>query len=505
MINELGTTIAVELKENLELSLAQYQLTSWGYPYKCSSSNKTLQRFDLPILSSQTLDFEITERSSVGTEAQTLSLQGGGDDKSFSSWFQFALEIRDFIRLTLKREKSEIDPLLLPVLELSWLDFFRFTEELRNKKTPPIEPIVDISKSAWPTIESLFRNPRKVLRRERELVGLERLSEIDEGCIRWMVRQSGRNLAERAGAKQKLMGVVRKDDFDTLENRVVNELGYRIDRHSRRYLNDFKQYAGSDRYDAVAKFGGVVRQGHSTSLVRNASTIHVVPKPNFVLQFDPAYSKAWHWYIKLVRQEEQLELASKWRVRLWRDLVFLTLNNVLFESKNFETKHSFKVKFFQEHVNGQFLLNDYSPVFWDKNNDYIAQVIPAHYPGNYQTIVGNELGEIFGLTGASFALVFWKIGVKKPIYIRLIITQPRPKDSWIFANYNQDVYRQSINCLSKKIQSSVSILYPSNSESPQPIKTEEGLIDAIEIPSRNHDWQKEHFAQLGKLLAPDFL
>lgn len=505
MRSELGTTIATEQKEKLEITLAQYQLSEWGYPYRCSLSGKTLQRFDLPILSPDSSDLGIIKRSDAGADFKTLTLPGGGNDSNYSSWFQFALEIRDYVRLKLKRERLELDPLLLPTLEISWLEFFTFAEKLREKKDPPIEPIVDIARSAWPTLETLFRQPRKVLRRERELVGLDRLNEIDEGCIRWMVRQSGRNLAERAGAKQKLMGVVRKDDFDTLENRVVNQLALRIDQQSRRYLNNFKAFAATERYGAVSKFGAIVRQGHKISHVKKTSSLHGVPKPNFVLQFDPSYNKAWHWFIQLVRQEEMLDQASKWRSRLWRDMVFLTLNNVLFESENFETKPSFKMSLFQEHRNGQFILNDHSPLFWDRKTDYLAQVIPAHFPSNYQSIIGDEFGETFGATGASFALVFWKTGVRKPLHVKFIITEPRPRNCWDEISYPQDDEGYSNALLGERIDASVCVLSPSSDECAEPFIISDEPIDSIEIPSKNHDWQKAHFLKLGKLLAPKFL
>ena len=323
---ELGTTFTLEPRSADEaVRLAQYELPSLGHSFKCLQTNKTLQRFDLPTLDGDTSNHNIT--SFNGKLGFVSLLKSDGND-FYKDWFQLTLELIEEARNLSGIKFKGIDPLVLPSIELSWQEAFRKVDQLRKQLEPPIQPVVDIAKNAWPTLQHLLKSPRRVLKRERELVGLERLSEIDEGCIRWMVRQSGRTLAERAGSTQKLLGVVRKDDFDTIENRVVNDLTLKIDRQSRDYSNRYKSFNNSERFVMVKSFGAKVASERKGSSLIKASSLQVVPKPNFVLQFDPLYSRAWHWYIKLIRQEEQLQLASKWRSKLWREFVFIFLNNI---------------------------------------------------------------------------------------------------------------------------------------------------------------------------------
>ncbi|MFD1807551.1 hypothetical protein ACFSHQ_03525 [Gemmobacter lanyuensis] len=48
------------------------------------------------------------------------------------------------------------------------------------------------------------------------------MQEMDRASMRWLSRQPGRTTAERAGSEQRIMAVVRHQNYDTLENRVAH-------------------------------------------------------------------------------------------------------------------------------------------------------------------------------------------------------------------------------------------------------------------------------------------
>lgn len=500
---ELGTTFTLEPRSADEaVRLAQYELPTLGHPFKCLRTNKTLQRFDLPTLPGDTPNHNIT--SFNGKLGFVSSLKSDGND-FYKDWFQLTLELIEEARNLSEHKFKGIDPLVLPSIELSWQEAFRKVDQLRKQLEPPIQPVVDIAKNAWPTLQYLLKSPRRVLKRERELVGLERLSEIDEGCIRWMVRQSGRTLAERAGSTQKLLGVVRKDDFDTIENRVVNDLTLKIDRQSRDYSNRYKSFNNSERFVMVKSFGAKVASERKGSSLIKASSLQVVPKPNFVLQFDPLYSRAWHWYIKLIRQEEQLQLASKWRSKLWREFVFIFLNNIFCKSKKFIHKPSDKFSLRQFQVVGSSISNAVSPLFWDKESKIIAQVLPADYPRSLDRSLGPKFGSVFGMTGASLALVFWKLGNSKPLLIKYIITESKKYEHQTPMEDHHTYAESVVKSLKKDFAFEVCVVSPSSDLDKNPTQVSGSGLPVFAVPSKNEDWGDDSFTTLGKLLAPEFL
>lgn len=500
---ELGATLVIDHNPaDDKVRLAQYELPPLGHKFICPLTNKSLQRYDLPTLSDETSTHSVS--SSLRKLGEVSLYQSDGND-FFSDWFQFSLELVEESRNISQKKFKAIDPTVLNSLELSWRSAFQKARELRELVEPPIQPVVDIAKNAWPTLQNLLRSPRKLLKRERELVSLERLNEIDEGCIRWMVRQSGRTLAERAGSSQKLLGVVRKDDFDTIENRVVNDLALKIDRQSRDYSNRYKSFSGSDRYVMVKNFGKVVSGGRKISSVNVASPLQVLPKPNFVLQFDPLYSKAWQWYLQLIRQEEQLQLASKWRNRLWRDFIFIFLNNTILESKKFIHKKSDKFKLRQFQSLGSSIEDPISPLFWDKESAVIAQVLPALYPKSIDRILGQKFGSVFGLTGASMALVFWKQGKPKPVLIKYVITESK---NYGKAGLMSDYHSQAeslVRSLKNDFNFEICVISPSSDLGDKASQLVGGELPVFEVPHQNEIWSEDSFLALGKFLAPQFL
>jgi hypothetical protein len=99
-------------------------------------------------------------------------------------------------------------------------------------------------------LEAIASNLRHQLRRQAELMPVGRIQEMDAYCLRDYIRRPGRNAAEKAGAKQELMGIQRYQDFNTPENKFlvyfsqILHLGcYRYERSgARQYRGEIQKF-----------------------------------------------------------------------------------------------------------------------------------------------------------------------------------------------------------------------------------------------------------------------
>lgn len=121
-------------------------------------------------------------------------------------------------------------------LPLTW----KKISQVINTGSPPEEPITRIAKNNFADVDELIRNLRKVLMRVREKVNIGRVQQVDAQCLRWLTRQPGRNAIEKAGSKQEILGVVRVENFNTLENRVLKDFLQRCFDLSSMYLRIYE-------------------------------------------------------------------------------------------------------------------------------------------------------------------------------------------------------------------------------------------------------------------------
>jgi hypothetical protein len=111
---------------------------------------------------------------------------------------------------------------------------------------PPSALIVRIARRLPPVLETICAKPRRVLRRERVLTPIAQIQELDVASLRWISRQPGRTLAEKAGHKQQLQSVRRFENADILENRVVREFLILCILAARRYEAENERFLRDD-------------------------------------------------------------------------------------------------------------------------------------------------------------------------------------------------------------------------------------------------------------------
>ena len=135
---------------------------------------------------------------------------------------------------------------------------------------------------------------RKILLRYRDLVPIHHFQESDVHCLRWYVQQPGRTKEEKAGNKQRLLAVVRRESFNTLENQVLKDFIARCYRESSRYLQSELPPDKSDSTRAmlVRSYKGVCNVSLRETIFENVTKPPHGIQPNYVLQQDTRYKKS---------------------------------------------------------------------------------------------------------------------------------------------------------------------------------------------------------------------
>ena len=175
------------------------------------------------------------------------------------------------------------------------------------------------------TLRSIGRAPRRVLERVRVDTAVARIQELDAHCIRDYVRRPGVTVAEKAGPRQRLLGVRRRETERTLENRVTSWTLERITQRAVAYSRQNAQFlaARSARVLGVRRFG---RLAHA--LARSEGLEQASPRglqhpvqPNYTLQMDARYRIVYRAYRRLIREKWVLDDAWSWQQALWADSV----------------------------------------------------------------------------------------------------------------------------------------------------------------------------------------
>ena len=201
-----------------------------------------------------------------------------------------------------------------------------FLTGLDSANEPRMALIVKIAEDMSRNLSLVVQSARKILLRERKLISASRMAEMDTSCLRWLVRQPGKSFAEKSAShKQRLFGVIRRESYDTLENRVLKDFLNRCATESARYLDmevgQNQWYTQSIRTKHVRGFRHLCN-----TLRRERHLEDVLPpppglRPNYVLQNDYRYRKIWRNYVRLLRREDEQDRLWDWQSRTWADVV----------------------------------------------------------------------------------------------------------------------------------------------------------------------------------------
>jgi len=199
-----------------------------------------------------------------------------------------------------------------------------------NEKDEPVRSIiVEIAQKASARIEDVCMRPRRVLSRQREMHPVGHVQEMDAGCLRWLIRQPGRTIAQKAGTRQQVLAITRFEDSDTPENRVLLDLLKRAAAACLRYVKEYRHYPGHQYIRDVRQLRGLVSRLRGRSPIGTVGGLFGLPQPNYVLQHDHRYRPLWQYYVKILRRQRVEDQIWRWRHRTWWEECELLLLSAL--------------------------------------------------------------------------------------------------------------------------------------------------------------------------------
>jgi hypothetical protein len=201
---------------------------------------------------------------------------------------------------------------------------------------PPESLVVEVARRHRFHVQSVFADPRVQLRRRRELQQIDRVRQLDAASLRWLARQPGRTVAERAGPSERILAVKRFRSINTLENQVLLDVVRRSVGLAIEYERLYRGYPKSERLREVRDlhrgFNDLLMQGWDAEVRK----LTEVPVPNYALLSDRRYSRIWRLWQRLLRHEQLFQSLEAWMPRLIAELVWV---GVLAE---FEARASFR-------------------------------------------------------------------------------------------------------------------------------------------------------------------
>jgi hypothetical protein len=280
-----------------------------------------------------------------------------------------------------------------------------------------MDVIVRIALEFRDDLVRLSESPRKILRRERRLTPVGRVQQVDDACLVWLVRRPGRTAVEKAGPTQQILSVVRTEDYDTLENRVLRDFLRRCIGAADLYIREHKgHFEQSTRYRAVAILRDTCRRLLRDTPLAQVRSLPGFPQPNYVLLHDRAYRELWGWYMRLVRRLKVTDDAWRWQRRLWSDFVRLSVACEIVHANGGQREFSARMPFAhdlwvrEEQDAGCWLHPmDWPGPVWLKTEgrpEVIAQMVHPHAVDQDDTYDGLPVATWLGLTGADMAVVF---------------------------------------------------------------------------------------------------
>jgi hypothetical protein len=338
--------VSISKRAEIYLPRRNERFVPFGPPFNTPAGEYRLYESPHGVLASkyaQLIDSGGEIRVSVGNIRETVRLEAQGARLRFF-WYE-------------GRERAEETPLARTVV--AWSQFFddlldNARKAARENRLPweeavksildivedPQQPrkalIVDIAEHMRGKLTQIVAAARRILYRERLMLPADRVSETDTACLRWMVRQPGETMIQKAaGNRQRFLGIARRESFDTLENRVMKDFLCRCSHEGRRYLKtevgDNPGLQQSERAVTVRQYHHLCTDLSRTPFLENVAAPPPAPRPNYVLQNDVRYREIWRHYVRLLRREDEEDCLWDWQSRTWADVCRFLVCAAFFE------------------------------------------------------------------------------------------------------------------------------------------------------------------------------
>jgi len=243
-------------------------------------------------------------------------------------------------------------------MEVSLADPAELWTRLRDRwmsdedRPPHMHLIVKQARALARVIDELERTLRRILRRTHRRIPVSRVQEMDRRSMIWAARQPGETLAERAGDAQRLLAVVREENFDTLENRVLRAYAELAAAHARDYGRRNASRKPSERARKVAEFGRRCRNLARDLVALGVRKADADATPNFVLLEDDRYRRIWRAWGELRRNALVEDELWRWQARSWEEFCALAVVVALISRPGTRLLAAAPVRFREEQERG---------------------------------------------------------------------------------------------------------------------------------------------------------
>lgn len=269
-----------------------------------------------------------------------------------------------------------------------WQHLAAAWDRAEREDDPRMAEIVRQAREMAPALKEFRERIRRVLRRNRELTPLDRVQEMDRGSMQWLSRQPGRSTAERAGAGQRILAVVRHENFDTLENRVAHSYLRLAGDVGREWIREHPKAQGSGRYQAVLSYVKLCKSLAADLASLGVGVAAADITPNYVLLEDRVYREIREAWEALLRREKALDELWAWQAQTWTDFSVLAIVLALREMKGAELVVQAPIHFRDEAVSGIWFEQERPiAVFWVKSLARVVEVMARpEGPGTLLTL-----------------------------------------------------------------------------------------------------------------------
>lgn len=207
------------------------------------------------------------------------------------------------------------------VARLDWATIWERWKKASTGAEPRTARVVEIALLCMTRIRDVCERPRRMLVRQRESLPIGRVQEIDAVCLRDFIQRPGRTDLEKAGPRQEIMAITRRETVDTAENRVVRDFIRLCQHRARAYERENGHARKHRKVEAVVGLRRACERFEVGSPISAAGPLVGVARPNYVLQKDRRYHPLWVQYDKLRREEEAVDNIWSWGRKLWAEFV----------------------------------------------------------------------------------------------------------------------------------------------------------------------------------------
>ena len=297
--------------------------------------------------------------------------KAGGETKTDADTFAHATlwRMNQVLARVQELEEALDDPEhLWPRLRTAW-------DAATEDANPRMAEIVRQARDMGACLDDLEVRLRKILRRDHARVALDRVNEMDRRSMQWLARQPGRTVAERAGGDQRIMAIVRNENYDTLENRVLHAYVLLADAAAREWMLEHAAAEASARYGVVRQYRGKCRLLTNALAQLGIGIASPGIVPNYVLQDDRSYRSVHFAWLRLLRQSAQEDELWSWQAETWTDFCILAVTLAIEGLDDSELVAQSPIQWKSEMREGRWFAQD-NPlaVFWLRDAGLVVEI-----------------------------------------------------------------------------------------------------------------------------------